>query len=136
MLPIRDIRIALRGFGRSPGFTAAIVLVLALGIGANTAMFTVVNDVLLKPLPSPEGHRILHIGTDKLSGGVARANVSYPDFRDWQSQSRSFSGMALVEPASFNVSDGTTAAEIVAAARITSNGFQVLRVSPLHGRDF
>ena len=54
----QDFRFALRTFGRSPGITATIVLILAIGIGANTAMFTLVNDILLKPLPSPEGGRI------------------------------------------------------------------------------
>lgn len=136
MLPAQDLRFALRTFKRSPGFTTVMVLILAIGIGANTAMFTLVNDILLKPLPSPEGHRIMHLGTNNLSRGVAIAEVSYPDFLDWRSQSRAFSDLALVQYANFNLSDQVTAAEPVAAARVTANGFRTLRVAPLRGRDF
>ncbi len=136
MSPAHDLRFALRTFKRSPGFTAVMILILAIGIGANTAMFTLVSDILLKPLPSPEGHRIMHLGTNNLSKGVAIAEVSYPDFLDWRAQARSFSGLALVQYATFSVSDGVTAAEPVGAARLTANGFRTLRVAPLRGRDF
>ncbi len=108
MLPAQDFRFALRTSMKNPGFTIAIVLILGVGIGANTAMFTLVNDILLKPLPPPDGHRIMHVGTDNLPNGVTNAGVSYPDFLDWRSHSRSFSGLALFESATFNVSDSVT----------------------------
>ena len=136
MIPAQDLRFAVRALRRSPGFGTVIVLILALGIGANTAMFTLVNDILLKPLPSPEGHRIMHLGTNNLSKGISAAAVSYPDFLDWRSQSTAFSELALLEYASFSVSDNVTAAEAVEAARLTANAFRTLRVAPLRGRDF
>ena len=132
----QDLRFAVRTAGRAPGFTLAVVLTLASGIGANTAMFILVNDILLKPLPGPEGDRIMHIGTSNRAKGVEAAGVSYPDFLDWRSQSRAFSEMALVQYASFTVSDDRTAAEPVPSARLTANGFRTLRLAPLLGRDF
>ena len=87
MMPAQDLRFAFRTLKRSPGFTAAIVLILAIGLGANTAMFALVNDILLKPLPSPEGHRIMHLGTNNLSKGAASGGVSYPEA--WGRRTRS-----------------------------------------------
>lgn len=136
MAPAHDLRFALRTFRRSPAFTTVIVLILAIGIGANTAMFTLVSDILLKPLPSPDGHRIMHVGTSNVSKEAAIAGVSYPEFLDWRAQSRSFFDLALVQYASFNVSDGVTAAEPLDAARVTANSFRTLRVGPVLGRDF
>jgi hypothetical protein len=93
MLP--DLRYAIRSFRSAPGFAAVLILILAVGIGANTAMFTLVSNILWRPLPSPEGHRIMHIGTSSLSSGTAVAPVSYPEFLDWKSEARGFNDLSL-----------------------------------------
>ena len=88
-----DWRFALRSFRKNPGWTALAVLVAALGIGANTAIFSVVNGVLLQPLAYPEADRIMTLATQwKKSGG--RGTVSGPDFADWKSGSTAFEAMA------------------------------------------
>lgn len=94
-----DVRQAARSLGRSPGFALATVLVLALGIGANTAIFSVVNGVLLKPLPYPRPGELVRIyeSSAAVAGGEAReGSVSYPNLLDWREQSRSFESMVLL----------------------------------------
>src|SRR5262252_10391517 len=89
----QDIRYAIRILLRQPGVAAIAVLTLALGIGANTALFSVVNAVLLSPLPFPHPEQLvtLHMSKPNFPTGA----ISFPNFRDWQSQNRSFSAMAL-----------------------------------------
>src|SRR5690349_23943724 len=90
---IQDVRYGLRQLRRNPGFTAVAVLTLALGIGANTAISSVVNGVLLAPLPYPHSNRLLVIWEMlPRAGGIA--TISYPNFRDWQREARSFKSMA------------------------------------------
>ena len=88
---IQDLRYGLRTLAKNPGFTAVALLALALGIGANTAIFSVVNGVLLRPLPYPEPARLMII-YEKTDFG--ESSVSYPDFLDWQRENHSFAGMA------------------------------------------
>src|SRR2546429_5644205 len=90
---MNDLRYALRSLARSPGFTTVAVLTLALGIGANTAIFSVVNGVLLRPLPYPRPDALMQVETVFQHG--ATSNVSYPNFEDLRDQNRSFADLAV-----------------------------------------
>src|SRR5258707_12277933 len=90
---IQDVRYALRSLRRAPGFTTIALLTLALGIGANTAMFSVVNGVLLRPLPYAKANRLVRVYQANPKQGPRQARISLPDFEDWP-QARAFAGMA------------------------------------------
>jgi putative ABC transport system permease protein len=127
---LQDIRFALRGLRRAPGFTLAAVATLALGIGATTAIFSVVNAVLLRPLPYREPERIiaaLHGG----NGPVAPAN-----FLDWRAESRSFEHTAAAQSWTPTLADRGASEVITPAMRVTADLFAVLGVEPLLGRTF
>ena len=89
---IQDLRYGLRLLAKNPGFSAVAVVALALGIGANTAIFSVVNGVLLRPLPYGDPDRLMHVS--ETSPEFATMSVAYPNFVDWKDQSRSFAGLA------------------------------------------
>ena len=91
---LNDIRYALRLLAKSPGFTVVAVLTLALGIGANTAMFSVIHAVLLRPLPFTDSDRLVSVWNDYGSGGQSLPAVSPPDFRDYQQRCRLFEQIA------------------------------------------
>jgi putative ABC transport system permease protein len=130
---MNDLRFAFRQLRKSPGFTAVVVLTLALGIGANTTMFTAVNAILLRPLPYPQPDRLVGIleATRQESASV----VAYPDFLDWQQQNQVFAEMAAYQLAAFNLT-GADEPERVPGLRITANFFRTLGVKPALGRDF
>ena len=133
---VRDVRYAVRVLRQRPGFTLAAVLVLALGIGANTAIFSVVNAVLLRPLPYPEPERLTfvwHVPPADAFPGMTQFSVSPANFLDWQRQSRSFERMALMQFRSFNIS-GQTGPETLRAAGVTPGFFDVFGVQPILGR--
>jgi hypothetical protein len=91
----QDFRYALRQLARSPGFAAAAILTLALGIGATAAIFCLVNSVLLRPLPFPEPDRLMWLAMqDHSLPGVTPESLSYPDYFDWRAENHTFSGMA------------------------------------------
>ena len=97
---LQDIRYGLRTLGKSPGFAAIAVLTLALGIGANTALFSVVNGVLLNPLPYPHSEQLAAVyGT---APGYDHVPIAYPNFLDWQRDNRSFSSIALYHNEDYN----------------------------------
>src|SRR5215813_13273184 len=99
----QDLRYALRMLRKHPGFTVIAVLTLALGIGANTAIFSVVNAVLLRPLPYNEPERLVTIGgTDARNPGVKNSS-SYPDIFDWRERNRSFEAIAVYHNATFTM---------------------------------
>jgi putative ABC transport system permease protein len=130
-----DIRYALRGMGRSPGFTAVALLILALGIGANSAIFSVVNGVLLQPLPYPHSSRLVWgWGTFKL-GNIAA--ISAPDFVDYRSASRNFEHLAAfsVQNNLENLAGGSEPVQ-VSAAIVTAGFLDTLGARPLIGRAF
>ena len=131
---LQDIRYAIRLLAKSPGFTAIIVLTLALGIGANTAIFSVVNGVLLNPLPYPQPEQLVTVA-GKLSS-FPQASISYPDYLDWVRDNRTFSSLAAYKSyLSFNLI-GQGEPERVTAVEVTSNYFPTLGVVPHLGRNF
>lgn len=129
----QNIRYGLRGMRKSPGFTAAVVLTLALGIGANTAIFSVLYGVLLRPLPYRDAARVIVI--NETTPKVGLVGVSYPDFQDWRAQGRAFSGMAAVSSVSFNLS-GIDRPESISGQAVSPNFLSLLGMHPLLGRDF
>jgi len=129
---IQDLRYGLRTLAKNPGFTAVALLALALGIGANTAIFSVVNGVLLRPLPYPEPARLMII-YEKTDFG--ESSVSYPDFLDWQRENHSFAGMAAFRGHDFNFT-GSGQAEHLRAELVSASLLPVLGVNPLLGRNF
>jgi predicted permease len=128
-----DIRYGLRTLAKNPGFTAIAVLTLALGIGANTALFSIVNGVLLNPLPYPQPDQIVTLHESKAN--FQSGSISYPNFRDWQKENQTFSSMALIRRNGFTMT-GTGTAERVNGMFITSDLFSVLGVTPVAGRTF
>ena len=133
----QDIRYALRWFGRSPGFTTVAVLTLALGIGANTAMFAVVNAVLLKPLPFANADRLMlvHLLSPQRDGGHSEMVWSYPKFKTLTELQRVFEDLALFTPRTYSLS-GDGDPEVLSGEVITDGYTSVLGVSPMLGRTF
>src|SRR4051794_24456097 len=129
-----DFRFALRSLAKNPGFTILAVLVMGLGIGANTAVFSVVNSVLLKPLDYREPDRLVHLRTYwKTTGGGMQ--VSAPDFRDWREQADAFSAMAYYQGQETAIVAGA-AAEYARVAAVTADFLRVFDVQPQIGRFF
>lgn len=129
------MRLALRQLAKSPGFTAVIVLTLALGIGACTTLFSVISAVLLRPLPFPDADRLTLIWEANAQQGIKREGPSGPNFYDWREQSRLFQDMAAVELGSGTLT-GRGEPRQIPAMRVTANLFSVLNVRPALGRLF
>ena len=133
---MNDLRFALRQLRKSPGFTAIAIITLALGIGANTAIFSVINAVVLRPLPYPQPDRLALIRerTNIFDSG----SVSLPNYLDWRVSQRGFTDLALFRRDDANLSGATSdvEAERVGLARVTYNFLSVLGVPPELGRDF
>ncbi|HEX8811542.1 MAG TPA: ABC transporter permease, partial [Terracidiphilus sp.] len=131
-----DLRYAQRRLVRSPGFTITCVLILAIGIGATTAIFSLVNTVLLRPLPFPRQDRLMWVSMqDHSLPGVAPESLSYPDYFDWRAQSHTLDGIASYR--------GSTATmelkgemQRLDVQKVSSNFFRLLGVAPMLGRDF
>ncbi|HEV2853309.1 MAG TPA: ABC transporter permease [Thermoanaerobaculia bacterium] len=132
---LQDVRHSFRMLRRSPGFTAAAVVTLALGIGANTAVFSVVNAVLLRPLPYPHPDRLFLLFQLHEQADVGRTRAAALDFLDWQKRSRSFEAMAGHVGTGFTLS-GDGEPELVIGQLVSAELFDVLRVRPLLGRTF
>jgi putative ABC transport system permease protein len=130
---IQDVRYALRTLVKSPGFTAVALLTLALGIGANTAIFSVVYGVMLAPLPYRDSARLMVL--NETTPKVGSVSVSYPNFLDWRAQSHSFSQMAVVAQTAWNMSGGSQP-ETVNGEAVSPNYLSMLGVQPMLGRDF
>ncbi|MGC1648856.1 MAG: ABC transporter permease [Candidatus Sulfotelmatobacter sp.] len=130
---IQDVRYALRQLRKSPVFTLVAVLTLALGIGANTAIFSVVEGVLLRPLPYRDSDQLVRVWST--SNRSSRDVSSYPDFKDWADQNHSFQQMAAYRGQSFNLSGGDHP-ERIRGLLITSKFFELLDVKPILGRAF
>src|SRR5216117_3808638 len=131
----QDIRYGLRMLAKQPGFTAIAVLTLALGIGANTAIFSVINAVLLRPLPYPNAGRIMVL--NESSGPGQDFSVALPDYFDWQKESKTFEHLACTHKESRNLSGiPGREAERVSTASVTRNFFNIIGLSPQIGRVF
>jgi putative ABC transport system permease protein len=130
---VRDVHFGLRSLRRSPAFTAVAVLCLALGIGANAALFSVLNAVLLRPLPYAEPERIVRIY--EATDGKGRGSASIPNFKDWGEQSTGFERLAAYEMRNLNL-EGTAEPERVSAVLATPELFTLLGARPLLGRTF
>jgi predicted permease len=133
---IQDLRYGVRLLRRSPGFSMVAILTLALGIGANTAIFSVVNAFLLRPLPFTESGRLLRIWpTNAKTDLVPYPITSYPNFIDWKTQSRSFEQVEAYVPRAFNITGGDRPVH-VRGLRTSGGLLQLLQVNPIHGRTF
>ncbi|MGH9201289.1 MAG: FtsX-like permease family protein, partial [Vicinamibacterales bacterium] len=130
---VADLRYAGRAFRRSPGFAVLTIGIMALGIGANTAVFSVVNGVLLKPLPYSGADRIVTLRTSFLTRGESQTLVSIANFRDWRDQSSSFEAMSSYRPGENSVTTGDTA-EYGRIASVDGHFFRVFAVEPIIGR--
>jgi len=130
---VQDLRYALRQLRKNRGFTVVAVITLALGIGANTSIFSVVNGVLLNRLAFPNSNRIVSLFQDKPN--FSKGSLSYPNFLDWQRENRMFDAMAAYRWADGSIT-GTGQAEDVPAQHISATFFPILGVSPILGRNF
>ena len=131
----RDLRYAVRTLRRHPTFTIVTVLTLALGIGANTSIFTLVNAVLLNPLPYPHPERLAMVWATDLSRDQREISSSYPDFEAWQQQARSFETMAAFTSRAVTLGNADQL-ELVPAVQTTPQFFEVLGIEPVAGRTF
>ena len=121
---------------RNPIFTFIAVITLALGIGANTAIFSVVDAVLLRPLPYPHADRLVFLWSTMNSQGVPQSGSALPDYQGWRDQSKVFDSLGAFYYGDFNLSTANETPERIQGAYITANLFQVLQVSPALGRLF
>ncbi len=131
---LADIRFAFRMLCKSPGFTAIAIITLALGIGANTALFSIVNGVLLNPLSFPDPDRLVTVAASKPNFGP-RGSISYPNFLDWHRINQCFSYFAVSRSSGYLLT-GVGNAEGLDAAMVTSDFFPMLGVKPVLGRYF
>jgi predicted permease len=130
---LQDLRYGARMLRKNPGFTLIAVLTLALGIGANTAIFSVVNSVLLNRLPYRDSDQLVTLHASKPN--FETGSISYPNFRDWQKNNTTFSSMAVLRSFGFSLT-GIGEAERVQAKLVSSDFFSVLGVAPVIGRTF
>jgi predicted permease len=142
---LQDVTFALRQFRRSPGFAIAAIVTLALGIGATTAIFTLVDGVLLRPLPFPDRDRLVAINTLEFPPGAPTTNpdagepigTSYPNYLDWQRQNHTFGSIAAYqENARLFAKANNEDAQVIPCGRVSANLFLTLGVAPSLGRTF
>jgi putative ABC transport system permease protein len=134
---VKDIRYGIRSLLKQPGFTVVAVITLALGIGANTAIFSVVNAVLLRPLPYREANRLVVPVSVNPGRGIEDGSLSYADYLDWKRENI-FAAVAFIDNTTTkaDLSGGTGEPERVNLAVVTEDYFAVLAVTPLLGRAF
>ena len=132
---LQDLRYGLRVLAKNSGLTAVAVITLALGIGANTAIFSVVNAALLRPLPYEDPSRLVYVWSAEKARGINQSTVSIPDLHDWREQSRAFDGMAGWWSGTYNLSGGDEPQQ-VDGWTVSPNFFQVLGARPRLGRTF
>src|SRR5277367_1823710 len=130
---LQDLRYGARTLRKSPGFAAVAILTLALGIGVNTALFSVVNGVLLNPVPYPKANQLVELWWDRTPG--QHSSIPYLNFLDWQKESTAFSAVGAYLQDNMIVT-GAGEPERVDGARISANFFDLLGVKPSLGRSF
>src|SRR5262245_43123696 len=133
---IQDLRFGARMLLKNPGFTLIAALTLALGIGANTAIFSVVDATLLRPLPYPESERLVMLWSTSKTPAGGRFSVGVTDYRAWREQNQLFRGLGAFWYGDFNLTSDGQNAERVQGAFVTANFFSVLGVAPALGRGF
>jgi len=141
----QDFRFAMRQFRHSPAFTCTAVLTLALGIGATTAIFSLLDGILLRPLPFPDVDRLVAVTTLEIDPGIAPPNLaqaeylrsSYPNYFDWRRENHTFQSLASYDYTSrlFTKGNGEDA-RVIRGSRVSANLFSTLGVAPVLGRDF
>ncbi|MGE0128690.1 MAG: ADOP family duplicated permease [Blastocatellales bacterium] len=131
----QDLRFGARMLLKKPSLTLITVLTLALGIGANTALFSVINAVLLSPLPFPEAGRLMAVGENSPENRTGLSTTSYRNFADWRAQNHVFEDMAAYRGGAFTLTGQGEAAQLRGTV-VTHNLFQALRATPLLGRAF
>jgi predicted permease len=135
---VQNLKYAVRLITKTPMFALVAITIMALGIGANTAIFSVVHAVLLEPLPFPEADRLVqlwHVPPQTSFPGMTRFSLSAANFLDWEKQNDVFEQMALYHGTDFDMT-GAGKPESIRAGRVSANFFSVLRVQPIHGRLF
>ena len=132
---LQDLRYGFRMLAKSPGFTAVAVLTLALGIGANTAIFSVVNAVLLRPLPFPQSGQLMSVEYFDTVLGVPHQSASYPDFFDWRSQNQVFSHITAFHDSDYTLTGADQPAHLSGEV-VSADFFSTLGVAPALGRGF
>src|SRR5438552_6135436 len=132
----RDVRFGLRMLLKTPGFTVVAVATLGLSIGANTAIFSLVNGVLLRPLPFPDAERIIYIEGKNPAAGISQSNISFLDFTDWSQQTDLFASTAAYWTGEAHLGADGGEPERVPRAGVTTGFFSVLGVQPALGRTF
>ncbi len=132
---LQDLRYGARMLVKQPGFTLIALLTLSMGIGANTAIFSVVNSLLLRPLPYSESEQLTWVWMDNRPEGIREDITSWPNFEDWRAQNQSFQAMAGVRDRRFNLT-GAGEPEELYGANVSPNFFELMRVSPARGRGF
>jgi putative ABC transport system permease protein len=131
----QDIKFGIRMLLRDPGFTAVMVAALALGIGVNTTIFTLVNAVLFRGLPFEQSHRVMYVASNNPSKNETDIGISYPDFRDWQAQTKTFKGLAAYRQQQMVVTDTSNAPERYSGSPVTANFFSLIGQKTMLGRD-
>src|ERR1043166_2298814 len=132
---IQDVRFGVRSLLKRPGFTFVALITLALGIGANTAIFSVVNAVLLRPLPFTNPDRVMMVWERRANSHSANLPVSGHEFVAWKEASQTFDALALVQPDGFNLT-GRGDPITVSGAQVSADFFSVIGVAPMLGRSF
>ncbi|HYL77729.1 MAG TPA: ABC transporter permease [Bryobacteraceae bacterium] len=136
MTLFQDLQFALRTFRKNPGFTAAAVFALALGIGANSAMFSVIDGVLLRPLPFPHSERLVNVWENNQTRNIPKFVAAPANYTDWRAQNQVFSTMGAFLQNTFNLASTEGEPERYLGASTDRGFFDVLQVSPILGRVF
>jgi putative ABC transport system permease protein len=129
----KDMRYALRVLTKRPAFSAIVIITLALGIGANTAIFTVVDAALLRGLPYKNPERLIQVWENTTQGKTNQREASYPDFIDWKTSNRTFESMAGFSQAGL-ILNGSDASEMIAGGRVSAEFFHALGVEAMLGQ--
>jgi len=132
---LQDLRYGARMLLKNPGFTLIAVITLALGIGANTAIFSVVNAVLLRPLPYHEPEQLVRLLSMDMTSGARDIGASMPDYREWRKRNQSFAHLAAFDTNNYNISSNDEPERVVGAV-VDIDFFPLLGVNPAQGRGF
>jgi putative ABC transport system permease protein len=133
---LQDLRYAARSLRKSPGFTIVAAVTLALGVGANAAIFSVINTVMLRPLPFANPDRLVRIWESNVDRGWPTFATSHPNFLDWRSQARSLESLAAITEAGFTITPAGGDAESVRGLNVTATFLRALETTPALGRNF